>query len=327
MHTRIYRPTPYNLKRLAHRLTNGRLVAIPTETVYGLAANALNEDACRAIFEAKGRPPTDPLIVHVRTKAEAQKLTVWNETAEKLAHHFWPGPLTLVLPKTDLIPDLVTSGLSSVAIRIPAQPVFRKLLNLCRLPLAAPSANPFSYISPTTAQHVKDSLDGRIEAILDGGPSRIGLESTILDIRDPRHPRVLRPGGVLIPELARIIGPIDYHPSASAASGNQPLIAPGQSLKHYSPKIRLLLHAKLPSKLPQNCASVSFQKRDSKPTTNQFWLTETGLGSEAANRLFGLLRELDQGRWTAIHLELPPPDNEWYPTLFDRMQRAAAKAD
>src|SRR5882724_6512531 len=191
--TRLYRGTPHDLARLARVLRRGELVAVPTETVYGLAANALDGRACRKIFTAKRRPANDPLIVHIHTLRELAQVAVPNGAALVLARKFWPGPLTLVLPKKSAVPAVVSAGLPSVAVRMPRHPLFRRLLKLTGRPLAAPSANPFGYVSPTTAIHVQQGLGRKISHILDGGPARIGLESTIVDLRDPRKPRLLRP--------------------------------------------------------------------------------------------------------------------------------------
>lgn len=323
MKTRIYRPTPHNLRLLAKQLQRGDLVAIPTETVYGLAANALNEVACQAIFTAKDRPTSDPLIVHVRTKSEAKQLTEWNDLAENLAQLFWPGPLTLILPKKDCIPDIVTSGRPSVAIRIPSHPIARKLLQWCGCPLAAPSANQFSYISPTTAKHVKDSLNGKIGAILDGGPTQIGLESTILDIRDPAKPILLRPGGLSRHQLEKVIK-VPLLATTVNKNDEAPL-APGQLEKHYSPRTPLILHQQIPENMNPAFAYVEFKKACKPSPRNKFHLTENGDGAEAARSLFNLLRLLDRQPWGEIHMELPPPESEWAQALLDRMSRAAKR--
>ena len=193
---RILKGTPRNLELLARRLRAGDIVGVPTETVYGLAADALNPAACRKIFEAKGRPVSDPLIVHLHSLHDLAKVAVANSAALKLAETFWPGPLTLVLPKLEVVPSIVSAGLPSVAVRVPAHPLFRRLLKLVGRPLAAPSANPFGYISPTTAEHVRSGLGTKIRYILDGGASGIGLESTIVDLRNPAKPRLLRPGAI-----------------------------------------------------------------------------------------------------------------------------------
>ena len=192
MPAKIYSPTPVNLRRLAGVLRDGGLVALPTETVYGLAANALDARACRAIFRAKGRPTQDPLIVHVLDLAHAEELATFHPLARRLARRFWPGPLTLVLPKKICIPDIVTADRATVAIRSPAHPLTRQLLRRAGIPLAAPSANPFGYISPTTAAHVRDSLGKKISYILNGGACSVGVESTILDLTNPAALKILR---------------------------------------------------------------------------------------------------------------------------------------
>ena len=203
---RILKGTPRNLELLARRLRAGDIVGVPTETVYGLAADALNPTACRKIFEAKGRPVSDPLIVHLHSLHDLAKVAVANSAALKLAETFWPGPLTLVLPKLEVVPSIVSAGLPSVAVRVPAHPLFRRLLKLVGRPLAAPSANPFGYISPTTAEHVRSGLGTKIRYILDGGASGIGLESTIVDLRNPAKPRLLRPGAITREQLTETLG-------------------------------------------------------------------------------------------------------------------------
>ena len=234
MPARIYRGTPQQLARLARRLQAGELVAVPTETVYGLAANALDARACRRIFVAKGRPANDPLIVHIHALTQLNEIAQINPAVLKLARAFWPGPLTFVLPKKPIVPDAVSAGLPSVAVRMPSHPLFRRLLRLTEVPLAAPSANRFGYVSPTTAEHVRTGLGDKISHILDGGPCAIGLESTIVDLRDPRKPRLLRPGAVTLAELSRTLG-IRVRPAPTRArAGGQ--LAPGLLARHYSPR-------------------------------------------------------------------------------------------
>src|SRR5688572_850583 len=179
---RIFTGTERNLVFLARQLQRGELVAVPTETVYGLAGNALDPRACRKIFRTKGRPAEDPLIVHIHSLTQLELICHPNPAALQLANAFWPGPLTLVLPKKASVPDLVTAGRGSVAVRMPSHRLFRRLLKLADLPLAVPSANPFGYLSPTRAEHVQAGLGSKIQYILDGGPTRIGVESTIVDL-------------------------------------------------------------------------------------------------------------------------------------------------
>src|SRR4051812_38280751 len=241
MPAKVYSPTSANLQRLAAALRRGELVAIPTETVYGLAANALDAKACRSIFKAKRRPANDPLIVHVLDLAHAEQLAEFNPAARRLVRRFWPGPLTLVLPKKTCVPGIVTSGGSTVAIRAPAHPLARRLLRLAKIPLAAPSANLFGYISPTTAEHVRDGLGRRIPHILDGGASRVGVESTVLDVTHPARPRILRPGAVTATQLGKFLGVKVHGAKAKGSRGRQ--LAPGMLERHYSPRTPLVVGA------------------------------------------------------------------------------------
>ena len=241
----------------AEALRVGRLVAFPTETVYGLGANALDPSAVKRIFEAKGRPATNPLIVHVTGPAQAQELAaVWPRAAEALAQHFWPGPLTLVLPRTLRVCDEVTGGGPTVALRMPAHPVALALLEAAGVPIAAPSANRSSRLSPTTAQHVVRQLGGLIDIILDAGPCRGGIESTVLDLTT-LPPRILRPGLITATEIRAVIGlPVDDTMTA-AHHGDKPARSPGQMARHYAPRTRLVLAS--PDALPQDahrCAYV-----------------------------------------------------------------------
>jgi len=321
---RIYRDTPRNLAFLAARLQAGELVAVPTETVYGLAANALDPKACAAIFRAKGRPRQDPLIVHVHSLADLAALCTVNAAALKLARRFWPGPLTLVLPKTAAVPDIVTAGHSSVAIRMSAHAGFRRLLARTGLPLAAPSANPFGYVSPTTAAHVRDSLGGRIRHILDGGPARIGLESTIVDLRDPRRPRLLRPGAITRDQLesvlrCRLVDPPSRRPA------NQPSpVAPGMLPRHYSPRTPVVLHQRLRRAGPVTEAFVFLRKPSGPVAANVFWLDPVGSLRGAARQLFATLRRLDRMGFARIHLELAKGTG-LAEAINDRLRRAASR--
>lgn len=326
---RIYRGTARNLAFLARQLRAGELVAVPTETVYGLAGNALDPAACARIFAAKGRPTADPLIVHVHSLRQLPGLCTVNPAALRLARRFWPGPLTLILPKTEAVPGLVTAGRDSVAVRMPAHPLFRRLLQLTGLPLAAPSANPFGYISPTTAEHVREGLGTRIRHILDGGPARIGLESTIVDLRDPARPAVLRPGLISVAALRRALG----RPVASGggtprapASGGQ--VAPGLLARHYSPRTPVVLHARLTAravKAGQADEAFVFQRRpDGTPPGNVFWFDSRGTPAGVARRLFATLRKLDTLGFRRLHVELAPA-GDLAPAINDRLRRAAAR--
>jgi L-threonylcarbamoyladenylate synthase len=327
---RIYRGTPRNLAMLAKRLRNGGIVAVPTETVYGLAGDATSKPACLRIFSAKGRPRGDPLIVHIASLKDLARVARSNPAAIKLAARFWPGPLTIVLPKTDNVPDVATAGLPSVAVRMPSHPLFRRLIRLAGVPLAAPSANPFGYVSPTTAEHVRRGLGSRVDYILDGGPCTIGLESTIIDLRDPDRPAVLRPGAVTRGELSRALGmPVAVSRKQAARGRGQ--AAPGQMSRHYSPRTPVTLHAALTPRMaargnPRD-AWLFIAKPAGKaaaPQRNIFWLDPKGDLRGAARRLFATLRSLDDAGFRRIHAERPAGAG-LAEALADRLVRASSR--
>jgi L-threonylcarbamoyladenylate synthase len=323
---RIYRGSPRQLAALARRLQAGELVAVPTETVYGLAADAGNAQACRQIFAAKGRPANDPLIVHIHSLAQLEGLAIGNAAARRLAAAFWPGPLTLILPKRAGVPDVVTSGRPSVAVRMPAHPLFRRLLKLVGRPLAAPSANPFGYVSPTTAAHVQSGLGRKIRHILDGGPCRIGVESTIVDLRDPRAPRLLRPGEITRAQLAQALGMPVRGPIRRPAKSSARQIAPGQLARHYSPRTPLTLHPKLTAAMvarggPRE-AWIFLRRPAGLRDARVFALDPRGRLPGAARRLFALLRQLDSAGFSALHAELAPAAGLGA-AINDRLRRAA----
>jgi L-threonylcarbamoyladenylate synthase len=233
-----------SLAKAAAVIRAGGLAVFPTETVYGLGADAFNQAALAKVFEAKGRPRFDPLIIHIAAPESLEKiadLSPLDASARKrlelLAAHFWPGPLTLILPKQRTVPDLATAGLPGVAVRFPDHPAAQKLIALAGGAVAAPSANPFGRISPTRAEHVRDSLGEKVDIILDGGPVRVGLESTVLDIRaDP--PRILRPGGVPQEAIEALAGPVLTGPAAGSGTGAG-MVSPGQLTSHYAPRTPL----------------------------------------------------------------------------------------
>ncbi len=314
--------TPEAIRRAAEILRSGGLVAFPTETVYGLGADARSADACAKIFAVKRRPTFDPLIVHVESEpALAGLCDFCDARARKLAAAFWPGPLTLVLPKTGAIADIVTSGLSTVAVRVPAHPVARALLAESKLPIAAPSANPFGYISPTAAEHVQSQLGRDVELVLDGGPCTVGVESTIVDLSS-ELPTLLRPGGIAVERIEAVVGEL-----ARAGPATTPK-APGQLPSHYAPRTRLVLvpafgaevrdgeRAGLlafrppPKELRARCAAVEV-------------LSEAGDLTEAAARLFAALHRLDAEQLDVIYAERVPPEGLGA-AILDRLQRAAA---
>ena len=243
MITKFYKKCDENeLLEAAQILKDGGLVAIPTETVYGLAANAYNGEAVSRVFEAKGRPTDNPMIVHISSIEEIYPLvTDFPENARKLADAFWPGPLTMILPKSDLVPREVAPRLETVAVRMPSHPIARKIIELAGVPLAAPSANSSGSPSPTTAQHVLDDLDGKINAVVDGGECDVGIESTVITLAT-NPPRLLRPGGITVDQLESVLGHIEVDPAviSELEDGVAPA-SPGMKYKHYSPKAQVYI--------------------------------------------------------------------------------------
>ncbi len=314
---------PADLARAAALLREGECVALPTETVYGLAADALNEKALAQIFTIKGRPLLDPLIVHVLDLAALGEVAEPDARLAKISH-LWPGPLTVVLRRKPCIPDLVTAGKATVAIRLPAHPLFREVLRLTGRPLAAPSANPFGYVSPTQASHVRDSLAERCPWIVDGGDCEHGLESTILDLSTPGRARLLRPGPITIELLRTLLGDVEV--VTRAASHQVAQDAPGMLERHYSPATKVVLFAPGTTPEVEDDAAVVFIKR--RPTSplgaEVFNFSETGSVAEAAHHLFALLRQLDQRHYATIHVELAEAAGLGL-AYNDRLTRAAAR--
>lgn len=326
MKTSVHSPTPAALRRLAAALRRGELVAIPTETVYGLAANALDARACRRIFTAKRRPADDPLIVHVTDLQAAERLAEFNEVARVLARAFWPGPLTLVLPKRACVPAIVTSGQNTVAVRAPAHPLARQILKLARVPLAAPSANPFGYVSPTTAAHVLDGLAGRIPHVLDGGACAVGVESTIVDVSDPARLVVLRPGAVSAADLRRALA----RAGRKAGIGRKPreqTLAPGLLDQHYSPHTPLKLVSRAPRKPDERTATIYWQRPANLAAgPNIFALTRHGEADDAARSLYAVLRMADAAGFAKLICEKAPARaGALGEAINDRLRRAAGK--
>ncbi len=321
-------------RRAADRLLAGDVVALPTETVYGLAANALNPEAVAKVFAVKERPAFDPLIVHVRNLEavrEVADVPVEIEgTVSKLANAFWPGPLTLLLPKKPVVPDLVTSGLPTVAVRVPAHPVFRRVLKECRAPLAAPSANRFGRISPTTAAAVMKELSGRIPLVLDGGACAEGIESTIL--------RVTHAAGAPKPVLEIVrSGPVTLEKLKSfgvvkKAVRRGTTEAPGQLASHYAPSTPLRLLAEGEAFRPQPGKSYGLLSMDGEPRDMRLddfhavAVLSPGSGklSEAAIRLFAMLRQLDESGVDEIIAE-PVAEHGLGAAIMDRLRKAAGR--
>lgn len=329
-------PITTDVGRAAEKLIGGGLVAFGTETVYGLGANALDVDAVSRIFEAKNRPHFDPLIVHIASDDWLGRLVEEvSPLARQLADTFWPGPLTMVLPKKEIVPDLVTAGLPTVAIRMPEHPLALELLRTVNLPIAAPSANPFGQISPTTAQHVLDHLGSRIDLILDGGPCDVGVESTVVLMTGER-PRILRHGGITQEQMEAIIGPVDLaeasaadEASSSSESDSQSAPAsPGMLSQHYSPTTPLfLVNDVAPESLSGKRAGLlRYRRTTASPDADaQFaaieLLTEDGDLRTAAARFFAAIRRLDSEGLDLILAESFPEEGLGR-ALNDRLLRA-----
>lgn len=301
-------------------LKNGEVVAIPTETVYGLAANALNEEAVTKIFKIKNRPFFDPLIVHIHRLDEAFKyVTNFPENALLLAKNFWPGPLTLILPKNSVIPDLVSSGLNFIGLRIPKHHLTLDLLKRLPFPLAAPSANPFGYVSPSNANHVADQLGDKVSYILDGGECQVGLESTIVMFETDEAPQILRLGGISVEDIEKVVGKV----SLNIASHSKPN-SPGQLDKHYSTRtpMRLIDDIEITKLDATKIGAIVFSRPLPKiPLVNQHILSPEGSTEEAARHLFSAMRILDQKGLELIVTELFPATGLG-PAINDRLKRA-----
>jgi L-threonylcarbamoyladenylate synthase len=307
-------------------LKSGGLVAFATETVYGLGANALDPQAVAGIFEAKGRPRFDPLIVHLPDAEQVRELVRdFPAAAARLAERFWPGPLTLVLPRRDRVPDIVTAGLPTVAVRVPRHPLALELLCRTGLPIAAPSANLFGYVSPTTAEHVAEQLGDRIDLILDGGPCQVGVESTVLLVAEAA-PVLLRPGGVTREEIERVVGPIQVRTGRGPVDEEDAFPSPGMTARHYAPRTRLVLVDGLQD-APRG-AQVGALTLRGVTDRAAYGLVEVlsleGDLREAASKLFAALRRLDAAQLDCIAAERVP-ETGLGAAINDRLRRAAAR--
>jgi L-threonylcarbamoyladenylate synthase len=308
-----------DINRAATLLTQGELVAIPTETVYGLAGNALDANSVLKIFEVKSRPQFDPLIVHVPDIQQAEAyVEEIPEAAYALARAFWPGPLTIVLKKKAIIPDLVTAGLDTVGIRCPNHTQTQQLLQQLPFPLAAPSANPFGYVSPTTPQHVNEQLGDKIQYILDGGACAVGIESTIIGF-EQHEPVVYRFGGLSLEQIQQVLGKV----KTRTQSTSNPK-APGQLMSHYAPNKKVVLGKieELLQHYPAHCSGIlTFQHDFNSPY--QFILSPSGNLQEAAKNLFTALRSFDKMPVEVILAELVP-ETGLGRAVNDRLRRASA---
>lgn len=309
-----------DIDKAADLLKAGRLVAIPTETVYGLAGNALDPSAVTAIFTVKNRPRFDPLIVHISDLEQAERYTTKVPSAARLlADTYWPGPLTLLMPKRKEVPDLVTAGMPDVGMRAPAHPLTRKLLASLPFPLAAPSANPFGYISPTQPTHVNEQLGDRIAYILDGGTCVVGIESTVVGFLNDAEAVVYRMGGLSLERIEAVIGKVEVRTHSSSDPRS-----PGQLKSHYAPSKKLILgdlDVLMREHSPSRAGVLSFRRKCDFP--NQAILSETGDLEEAARNFFDALHVMEKLPVDIILAELVP-DTGLGRAINDRLRRAAA---
>jgi L-threonylcarbamoyladenylate synthase len=323
------------VEQAASLLKSGEIVALPTETVYGLAANALDANAVARIYEVKGRPAHNPIIVHVSSRdMAAQCVHEWPELAERLALAFWPGPLTLVIPRSGQVPDIVTAGGSTVGVRWPNHPFIQAVIAACGFPLAAPSANPSNEISPTNAQHVAQKLGSKIPLIVDGGQSQVGIESTVLDLSSG-PPRILRPGIIHEESLLAVLGPGNLRKNTEDTSSG-PLRSPGLLRKHYAPKARvLILEWTSEAELARQLAAESFSPSDAHviahthiPLSPNFCrVCVIPHDPEAyARAIYSELHRCDEVAARLIVLEKLPDAPEWE-GVADRLKRASAASE
>ena len=331
--------SPEAIALAARFFSQGELVGFPTETVYGLGANALDREAVLSIFAAKGRPADNPLIVHIWNRDQLEGLCTIPEGAEKLMDAFWPGPLTMLFPRTEKIPDEVTAGLPTVAIRMPSMPCTRRLLQVCGLPIAAPSANRSGRPSPTTAAHVMEDMEGRIPLILDGGECQVGLESTVLDLTHGQ-PTILRPGGITREMIAETLG-TEVALAGSILPPLQPdekALSPGMRYKHYAPKGNVTLVEGGEEAVLREMRERCLVDRQEGRRSCVLCFTEHlealrdcdphDIGSrtddrEIAHRLFDTLRQLDHEGMETIYSEVVPPEGVGL-AVMNRLGRAAA---
>ncbi len=318
------------LDEAAGLLRAGKLVAIPTETVYGLAANALDGAAVKNIFAAKGRPQDNPLIVHIAETEEIIPLVKnFDERARALAKAYWPGPLTMILPKSDIIPDEVCAGLDTVAIRMPSHPVAHEIIKKCGFPLAAPSANTSGKPSPTTAAHVMNDMDGKIAAVVDGGSCSVGVESTVVTLAC-EVPRVLRPGGITPDQLRAVLGEVEIDKAVFKALENgEKVLSPGMKYKHYSPNARVIIvkgdfdkFAAFACSRGEKTCAVCFDGEENKLSVPAYPYGHADSPEEQARELFDVLRHVDDEKMELALVRFPSLDGVGM-AVYNRLLRAA----
>jgi L-threonylcarbamoyladenylate synthase len=325
VHVRVDAPDRAVLREAAELLRSGRLVAFPTETVYGLGAHALDEKAVGRIYDAKGRPNLNPLIVHVADAGAAHALaSEWTPTADALAKAFWPGPITLVVRKQDVIPDIVTAGGDTVGLRVPAHRVALELLKEAQIPVAAPSANMSTQVSPTTAQHVVRGLGDRVDLILDGGPTTVGIESTVVDVTGD-VPRILRPGMITHEAIARVAGAAEV---AWAEAHDGAPRSPGVLGRHYAPRahVRLFDHSSREPALREARTAIDQRRRVGAMVFEPLALdlveshTMPATPEAYARELYATLHAFDERSCDLVLVERPPEEPEWA-AILDRLER------
>lgn len=320
-----------DLKEAAKIIRSGGLVAMPTETVYGLAADALNGVAVKKIFEVKGRPCDNPLIVHISDFSEIYSLvsSVPGE-AEKLAKSFWPGPLTIILPKSDKVPGEVTAGLNTVAVRMPSHKIARDFICLCKTPIAAPSANLSGKPSPTTFEHVVHDLDGRVDGIIDGGPCEFGVESTVITIAT-NPPKLLRPGGVTLEQLRSVLGEVDMDKAVLNKLQEKSIVSsPGMKYKHYAPSVRVVMVngsseafvRYINDKHDNDIIALCFDEEVSMINAKTLSYGSIQNQKQQASKLFDVLREVDGYNVKCVYAHAPSPSGIGLAT-YNRLIRAA----
>ena len=314
----------------ARLLKNGELVAIPTETVYGLAANALDGDAVEKIFLAKGRPQDNPLIVHISQTDEILPLVEgFDDRAKALAEAFWPGPLTIILPKSERIPTQVSAGLDTVAVRMPSHPTARAIIKACGFPLAAPSANTSGKPSPTSAAHVMDDMNGKIAAVVDGGNCDVGIESTVITLAQ-NTPRILRPGGITHEQLESVLGNVEIDKAVfKALENDEKVLSPGMKYKHYSPNARVIIvkgslenFAKFAADRQEKTCVVCFDGEERAMSVPAFSYGHADNPQEQARELFDVLHRVDDENMELALVRFPSLDGVGI-AVYNRLLRAA----